>query len=73
MEKERDYKLNGWVQRPLCVFCGAPWSDDMIDVEASVSGGCSTCGYGSETYGTIRINCHACGKLIYQKDFHNDG
>jgi hypothetical protein len=71
LEKERDSRINGWVQRPLCVFCSAPWTDDMIEVEASSSGGCDSCGYGATTSGTITINCHSCGKLIYQKDFSN--
>ena len=73
VEKETNWSLNGWAVRPLCVFCSAPWTDDMIAVEASTSGGCDTCGWGATTSGTISINCHACGKLIYQKDFRHGG
>ena len=69
VERETDWRLNGWVVRPLCPFCSAPWTDDMIECEATSSGGCDTCGFGETTSGTIRINCHSCGRLIYQKDF----
>lgn len=72
IEYEADYSLNGWVVRPLCPFCNAPWTDDMIAVEARSSGGCETCGYGATTSGTITINCDSCGRLIYQKDFERE-
>ena len=62
-------EVNGWVKPPLCVFCNAPWTDDMIEVEASASAGCETCGSGSEPYGTITINCSSCKRLVYRKDF----
>lgn len=62
-------EVNGWVKPPLCVFCNAPWTDDMIRIEASSSEGCPTCGYGGGTYGTVTINCSSCNRLVYRKDF----
>jgi hypothetical protein len=60
----------GFIVRPLCPFCSAPWTDDMIKVEdVSCSQGCDTCGYGGSASGTVKIHCEACEKLIYQKDF----
>jgi hypothetical protein len=62
-------EVDGWVKPPLCVFCNAPWTDDMIAVEAYAGGGCDTCGYGGEPHGTVTITCSSCTRLVYQKDF----
>lgn len=43
----------------------------MLEVYAYTSEGCETCGYGSETRGTVKIRCEHCKKLIYEKDFRN--
>ncbi|MBY0561505.1 hypothetical protein [Hyphomicrobium sp.] len=69
-EKDREAatKNNGWVARPLCPFCSAPWTDGMIAIEAWCSEGCPTCGHGSETSVTIEIHCEACERLIYTKE-----
>jgi hypothetical protein len=64
---------NGFVVKPLCTFCNAPWTDDMIEIEANVSESCDTCGYGGGSYGTITISCPKCENTIYQKDFDNRG
>lgn len=44
----------------------------MLDVYAYTTQGCETCGHGSRTYGTVKIHCEHCKKLIYQKDFDNE-
>ena len=61
----------GYVLRPLCPFCSAPWTDDMIKVEAEAASGCDTCGFGGGTHGEVRINCASCTRLIYIKEFDN--
>lgn len=57
--------------RPLCPFCSAPWTDDMIrvfDVDAQH-------GYGSYDFGpederaTVDITCTSCKRLIYRKEY----
>ena len=56
--------------RPLCPFCSAPWTDDMVKVEDTyASRGCDTCGYGAEITGTVTIKCSSCNRVIYQKEF----
>jgi len=64
---------NGWVVAPLCVFCSKPWTHTMIEIEASASRGCSTCGYGGSIDGTITIHCEHCSRLVYSKEFSKDG
>lgn len=54
---------------PLCVFCNAPWTDDMVQIEAYASAGCDTCGYGSTTSGTVSVVCSSCHKTVYIKEF----
>lgn len=55
---------------PLCVWCSAEWSPENVQVYAYSGGaGCDTCGYGSEPYGSVKIVCHECGKLMYEKEF----
>lgn len=54
---------------PLCVFCSAPWTDDMTQIEASSSAGCDTCGYGGGPYGTITVTCSSCKRIVYVKEF----
>lgn len=57
--------------RPICVFCNAPWTDDMIriyDVDASH-------GEGSYDFGpedrraSLDITCSSCNRLIYRREF----
>ncbi len=59
--KERD---GDFTRRPLCQFCSAPWTDNMIATEEELGGYYPTCAY-SETY--LDITCHACGRLIHRK------
>ncbi len=54
---------------PLCVFCNAPWTDDMLKVfaEAEIEDGY----YDSYTLRdvdvSIDVKCSTCGRLVYQK------
>lgn len=65
--------------RPLCIFCNEPWSDDMVKVFVKTT--TTECGYyqgepaSADVCTRIDINCHKCGRLIYQKeiDTHYDG
>jgi len=58
---------------PLCVWCSAPWTDDMLRVSAEAD-------YCSGDYGgvdgietTIDVICSTCNRLVYQKHVQQDG
>ena len=57
--------------RPICVFCNAPWTDNMIEVLAQTE---VECGYyegdidGVDTTIRIDITCESCNRLIYRKE-----
>lgn len=55
---------------PLCVYCSAPWTDDMLTVwsEAEMENG-----YYGDTWvdhidTVIDVTCGSCGKLVYRKE-----
>jgi hypothetical protein len=59
--------------RPICVFCNAPWTDDMIrvyDVDASHRAGSYDVGP-EDQQATVDITCTNCKRLIYRKAFHS--
>lgn len=57
-----------FTKRPLCPYCNAEWTDEMMKIEAEEgSSGCETCGPGA-TEIVVDITCHKCGKLIYRKE-----
>ncbi len=62
--------------RPICVFCNAPWTDDMIrvfDVDACHGEGSYYFGPENER-ATVDITCSSCNRLIYRKEYEaNDG
>lgn len=56
---------------PLCVWCSAPWTDDMLKVYVTAD---LDWGYypgdftieGADT--VIDVTCSSCGKLVYRKE-----
>jgi hypothetical protein len=56
---------------PLCVFCNAPWTDDMVKVLAATE---VERGYyegeidGVETVINIDVTCSSCKRLVYRKE-----
>jgi len=55
---------------PLCVFCNAPWTDEMLKVLAETE---TEPGYYGETYVvgtdiTIDVTCSSCKRLVYRKE-----
>lgn len=58
---------------PLCVFCNAPWSDDMLKVysDAEISWGDYGGLDGIET--TIDVTCRSCNRLVYRKHVRQEG
>ncbi len=58
---------------PLCVWCSAPWTDDMLEVYAE-------CEWTSGDYGsidgidvTIDVTCSTCNRLVYKKHVTHSG
>lgn len=51
-------------KKPLCPYCNAEWTDEMIEVEGQSIGGCDSCA--SFDYGIV-IKCEQCKKVIYEK------
>lgn len=57
--------------RPICVFCNAPWTDDMIRVfNVDARHGQGSYDFGPEDErATIDITCTSCERLIYRKEY----
>lgn len=59
---------------PLCVFCNAPWTDDMVKVFATAH---EYHGYyegevwvsGVDT--VVDVTCAACNRLVYRKELRD--
>lgn len=70
------FKNTGFVPGgcPICVFCNAPWTDEMISVLAAseISTGYYGDPDGCETVATIDVTCGSCNRLIYRKDVVGD-
>lgn len=63
-------KVDGWVKPPLCVFCSAPWTDDMLKVSAEAALEYGYYGDASVEHidTTIDIVCSSCKRLVYRKE-----
>lgn len=56
---------------PLCVFCSAPWTDDMLKVytQADFDWGYYPGEFHVEGYDTaIDVTCSSCKRLVYRKE-----
>lgn len=49
---------------PKCIWCSAPWSEENVALEVE-SSGCESGGW--DYWATIKITCHVCNKLMYEK------
>ena len=60
--------------RPICVFCNAPWTDDMIAVyDIDARHGSGSYDFGPENQrATVDITCSSCDRLIYRKEHRED-
>jgi hypothetical protein len=56
--------------RPVCVFCSAPWTDDMIHVyDIDARHGSGSYDFGPvDQRATLDITCSTCKRLIYRKE-----
>ena len=59
--------------RPICGFCNAPWTDDMIRVfDIDARHGADSYDFGPEDQqATVDITCTSCDRLIYRKEFRD--
>ena len=57
---------------PLCVFCSAPWTDEMVKVFATAE--LEHGYYEGDVYldsidTVIDVTCSSCNRLVYRKEF----
>lgn len=67
-------KVDGFVFKPpLCVFCSAPWTPDMIKVsaEAELEYGYYGDAWVEKIDAVIDITCSSCQRLVYRKEVRN--
>lgn len=71
-----DPEVDGWAFKPpLCVFCNAPWTDDMIKVSAEAE---MEHGYYGDSWvdhidAKVDIVCSSCSRLVYRKELRRVG
>jgi hypothetical protein len=56
---------------PLCVFCNAPWTDDMVKIfaQASIYDGYYPGEYHLEgVAASLDVTCGTCKRLVYTKE-----
>ena len=61
---------------PLCVFCSAPWTDDMLAVfaEAELEHGYYEGDVSVDTIDmVIDVTCSSCNRLVYRKEVRQIG
>ncbi len=58
----------GDISKILCPFCSAPWSEDNIKLFDLDAGDHCTSGRFYAECCTIKITCHKCEKLMYEKE-----
>lgn len=61
---------------PLCVFCSAPWTDDMLKVmaRAEVESGYYEGDWSVEGCDVkIDVVCQTCNRLVYRKEVRTSG
>lgn len=59
---------------PLCVFCKAPWTDDMLTVYAEADmdwGYYPGDGHVDHIDAKIDVVCSSCNRLVYRKEVRN--
>jgi hypothetical protein len=71
-----DEKIDGFAPgaRPICVFCNALWTEDMVrvyDIDARHGPGSYDFGP-EEQEATVEIVCSSCNRLIYRRH-HEEG
>lgn len=58
---------------PLCVWCGAPWTDDMLKAYAYADCSCGEYGSIESVEITIDVTCSSCNRLVYRKEVKQVG
>lgn len=56
---------------PLCVWCSAPWTDDMVKayVQVDIENGYYEGDYSVNSADiTLDITCSTCNRLVYRKE-----
>lgn len=60
---------------PLCVWCSAPWTDDMLKVlaESEMEHGYYDDSWVAHTDVVIDVTCSSCKRLVYRKEVRVPG